>query len=99
MKIKPIGKRNKIKIINDSPFAYEILGRSYCSLREHKKGLDFFEKSIELKFDIKVCIGYLFFSSYFKDLNYKNPRPLTLCVITPSHTPSIHCDKGFSAAI
>jgi len=69
---------NKIKIINDSPFAYEILGRSYCSLREHKKGLDFFEKSIELKFDIKVCIGYLFFSSYFKDFERKKYFDLAL---------------------
>jgi protein O-GlcNAc transferase len=69
---------NKIKIINDLPFAYEILGRSYCSLREHKKGLDFFEKSIELKFDIKVCIGYLFFSSYFKDFERKKYFDLAL---------------------
>jgi predicted O-linked N-acetylglucosamine transferase (SPINDLY family) len=69
---------NKIKIINDLPFAYEILGRSYCSLREHKKGLDFFEKSIELKFDIKVCIGYLFFSSYFKDFDRKKYFDLAL---------------------
>ena len=69
---------NKIKIINDLPFAYEILGRSYCSLREHKKGLDFFEKSIELKFDIKVCIGYLFFSSYFKDFKRKKYFDLAL---------------------
>ena len=69
---------NKIKIINDLPFAYEILGRSYCALREHKKGLDFFEKSIELKFDIKVCIGYLFFSSYFKDFERKKYFDLAL---------------------
>jgi predicted O-linked N-acetylglucosamine transferase (SPINDLY family) len=58
---------NKIKIINDLPFAYEVLARSYCNLREHKKGLDFFEKSLELKFDRLVCVSYLFFSSYFKD--------------------------------
>ena len=69
---------NKIKIINDLPFAYEILGRSYCSLREHKKGLDFFEKSIELKFDIEVCISYLFFSSYFKDFERKKYFDLAL---------------------
>ena len=69
---------NKIKIINDLPFAYEILGRSYCSLREHKKGLDFFEKSIELKFNINVCIGYLFFSSYFKDFERKKYFDLAL---------------------
>ena len=69
---------NKIKIINDLPFVYEILGRSYCSLREYKKGLDFFEKSIELKFDIKVCIGYLFFSSYFEDFERKKYFGLAL---------------------
>lgn len=69
---------NKIKIINDLPFVYEILGRSYCSLREYKKGLDFFEKSIELKFDIKVCIGYLFFSSYFEDFERKKYFDLAL---------------------
>jgi predicted O-linked N-acetylglucosamine transferase (SPINDLY family) len=69
---------NKIKIINDLPFAYEILGRSYCYLREHKKGLDFFEKSIELKFDSKFCISYLFFSSYFKDFERKKYFDLAL---------------------
>ena len=69
---------NKIKIINDLPFVYEILARSYCSLREYKKGLDFFEKSIELKFDIKVCISYLFFSSYFKDFERKKYFDLAL---------------------
>jgi protein O-GlcNAc transferase len=68
---------NKIKIINDLPFVYHILGRSYCGLREHKKGLDFFEKSIELKFDIEVCTVYLFNSSYFKDFEKKKYFDLT----------------------
>jgi predicted O-linked N-acetylglucosamine transferase (SPINDLY family) len=69
---------NKIKIINDLPFSYATLAIGYCNLREYKKGLDFFEKSLELKFDRFVCVSYLFFSSYFKNFERKKYFDLAL---------------------
>ena len=69
---------NKIKIINDLPFSYATLAIGYCNLREYKKGLNFFEKSLELKFDRFVCVSYLFFSSYFKNFERKKYFDLAL---------------------
>ena len=70
--------QDNIEIINDLPFVYDVLARSYCSLREYKKGLDFFEKSLKHKFDSTVCISYLFFSSFLKDFERKKYFDLTL---------------------
>jgi len=62
---------DNIGILNDTSFIYQILGLSYFSIRQFEKGVDYFDKSLNLNFNILVCSSYLFLSSYFRDFERK----------------------------
>jgi protein O-GlcNAc transferase len=68
---------NKINQMEDLYYAYSILGLGYFNLLELKKGIDFFEKSLNAKFTETTCRHYLFYSLYINDFSREKYFNLT----------------------